>query len=183
MAKYFERELLLIERRDVRDIVETAIELVPEYFFHVPASSSGKYHPQYVLGEGGLYRHVRAVCAIAETLFPLYDFPPLEKDIIRGSCILHDGWKQGLDGSGGKTLHEHPMIASEVLRGHFADQKGIHKVIVNLICESIESHMGQWTTSKYSEVVLPRPNTSVRRFVHLCDYLASRKNIEVKLED
>lgn len=39
----------------------------------------------------------------------------------------------------------------------------------------IASHMGQWNVNLYSKTILPKPKTATQKFVHLCDYLASRK--------
>ena len=38
-------------------LAKQIINNLPDYFWHVPASSSGKYHPEYALGNGGLARH------------------------------------------------------------------------------------------------------------------------------
>ena len=46
-----------------------------------------------------------------------------------------------------------------------------------LIAELVESHMGEWNYS-----VLPKPKTDLQKFVHECDYLASRKFLEVNFE-
>lgn len=35
--------------------------------------------------------------------------------------------------------------------------------------------MGQWNVNLYSKTILPKPKTATQKFVHLCDYLASRK--------
>ena len=41
--------------------------------------------------------------------------------------------------------------------------------------------MGQWNYDSYKQKeVLPKPKTAEQRFVHMCDYLASRKFIDVK---
>ena len=42
--------------------------------------------------------------------------------------------------------------------------------------------MGQWSISKYSDAVLPKPITKMEIMVHQMDYLASRKDIEVHCE-
>lgn len=170
----FDNELLLIRNVQIRKIAEDGIKLIPDYFWHVPASSSGKYHPSYALGEGGLYRHVQAAVGIAAQLFRIHDFSCDSEDLIIASLILHDGWKQGFDGAG-KTLHEHPLIAADVL------MKGIETEYFGylaIICANIRSHMGQWTTSPNSDFILPEPETTMQRFVHLCDYLTSRKSLE-----
>ena len=49
------------------------------------------------------------------------------------------------------------------------------------VCSMIESHMGEWTYDNYlKKEVLPRPRTAEQRFVHMCDYLASRKFLDVE---
>lgn len=55
--------------------------------------------------------------------------------------------------------------------------------MIDSICGSVSSHMGKWTTSNYSQVVLPAPKTLIQKFVHICDYLASRKSISVDVEN
>lgn len=50
-----------------------------------------------------------------------------------------------------------------------------YELQMNLIYDLIASHMGQWNTNDYVNIVLPKPKTQLEKFVHLCDYLASRK--------
>ena len=59
----FEKELEWIADSNVRDFVSTALDQVPDYFFTMAASTTGKYHPTYALGEGGLARHTKAAVA------------------------------------------------------------------------------------------------------------------------
>ena len=47
------------------------------------------------------------------------------------------------------------------------------------ISKLIASHMGKWNVSNFSDVVLPIPSTSTEKFVHLVDFLGSRKCLEV----
>lgn len=178
MEEHFIKELSLINNPVIKEIATEGVSLLPDYFYKVPASSTGKYHPNFALGNGGLYRHVQAAVGIAVDLFTIYDFTPDEKDIIITALILHDGWKQGLDGSG-NTTHAHPIIASNVLKEKIEVNGNEKKAeYLELICDSISAHMGQWTTSKWDPTVLPSPKGSVQKFVHECDYLASRKDIE-----
>ena len=171
----FEDEINLIKNEIIREIVEWDLSRLPEYFFHIPASSSGKYHPEYTLGEGGLVRHTKAAVKIANELFNIYNLDDNRKDVIIASLILHDGLKKGIHESE-NTLHEHPKLMAE-----FVSFKWLSIEVFRLVIAGcIESHMGQWTTSKHSDVVLPTPQTECEKFVHLCDYLASRKFIEIK---
>lgn len=43
--------------------------------------------------------------------------------------------------------------------------------------------MGQWTSDyKTGKEVLEKPKTGIQNFIHMCDYLASRKSIEINFE-
>jgi hypothetical protein len=42
--------------------------------------------------------------------------------------------------------------------------------------------MGKWTTARYSNTVLPEPKTGLENYVHLCDYIASRRFIDFNFE-
>jgi len=47
----------------------------------------------------------------------------------------------------------------------------------------IETHMGEWNTNPYSNVILPLPNNKYQKFVHMCDFLASRKFVNINFEN
>ena len=79
------------------------------------ASSTGRYHPSYALGNGGLVRHSKAATLFAKTLLGLEQnncFTSDEKDLILTALILHDGLKHGNDGSS-FTVAEHPTLCVE----------------------------------------------------------------------
>ena len=50
-------ELNYIKDENFRNNIEKILNSLPEYFWKVAASSTGKYHPEFSLGEGGLVRH------------------------------------------------------------------------------------------------------------------------------
>jgi len=55
---------------------------------------------------------------------------------------------------------------------------------INNVCNLIETHMGQWNTNNYyPDIILPVPLTVNQQLVHLADYLASRKYLEVKFDE
>lgn len=182
-AEIFNKELEMIEDSEVRDFTRKALEKCPDYFATVAASSTGKYHPTYALGDGGLLRHTKAVARFANHLLSLEQnqkaFNETTRSCIISACLLHDSWKHGSDGSAFTTF-DHPLVASEFVAK--ADIP-IDDTKRELISSSISSHMGQWNESKRSKVVLPKPETEVQKFVHMCDYLASRKDIEVLFAD
>ena len=96
----FQREINYIKTERYRENIKKLISCLPDYFFEIPASSTGKYHPNYALGEGGLVRHTKVAVRIAYELLNDesigYQFKAEEKDMILMSLILHDGLKSGL---------------------------------------------------------------------------------------
>ena len=43
----FRRELDYIKDERIRTSCETILDMLPDYFYEVPASSTGKYHPEF----------------------------------------------------------------------------------------------------------------------------------------
>ena len=182
---YFKKELDFIKNEKLKEACTKVLEEVDPGFFVATASSTGKYHPTYALGDGGLYRHTRAAVGIAESLLELEQyqnlFDELERDCIICALILHDTCKSGIDWSNRYTVHDHPLIVERLIRDTLdEDDNG---EFAARIAPLIASHMGQWTTARWSKVVLPKPETEAEKFVHMCDYLASRKFLEYIFDD
>ncbi len=184
-AKVFDNELRYIVDEHIREVTRHIVCELPDYFFTVAASSTGKYHPAYALGEGGLVRHTKAAVKFCNSLLSLeYNqekFSQEERDIICAALILHDGMKHGVLGSE-YTTADHPVVMSEYIKsnhsGDFSDEQ------LKLIVNSISSHMGQWNTDfRSKKEIMPKPSTEIEYFVHLCDYLASRKWLDVDMSD
>ena len=70
----FFEELNYIKDENIKKSTEVMISKIPDYFFKIEAASTGKYHPEYACGEGGLVRHTKAVVRIAVELFNIYKF-------------------------------------------------------------------------------------------------------------
>lgn len=191
----FKTEVDTIGYKPLKLFTKWCLEQLPDYFYEVAASSSGKYHPAYTQGDGGLVRHTQAAVRIANELFKndtVQNFDDLEKDIIRVSLLLHDGVKHGVDGSA-HTVATHPLEVVEYLEDRYFEvpEESLPDEVIEImevdiwyqITECIKSHMGQWNTEyKTKEEILPKPETDMQRFVHLCDYLASRKMVEVNFD-
>lgn len=188
----FTKEIGTIKYEPLKVFTRWCLDNLPDYFYTIAASSSGKYHPSYALGDGGLVRHTIATVRIAEELLKndsIQNFNDLEKDVIRVSLILHDGVKHGVDGSS-HTISTHPLEVVKYLEDIYfevPEETLLDEVIEIMesdvwyqITECIKSHMGQWNTDyKSGEEILPKPETEIQKFTHLCDYLASRKMLEV----
>ena len=184
MEKEFEKELTYIKNDRIKRSLITMINKLPKYFFEVPASSTGKYHPSFSLNKGGLLRHTKAAIRIAKELLDnpsLNNFTNDEKDLLLFAITLHDGLKSGLKKSE-YTLFEHPLLMSNYLKEN-KDSLELTDEELNLVCRSIETHMGPWTTNYKGEDVLEPPKDKYQRFVHLCDYLSSRKFLDIKFNN
>ena len=177
----FKQELNYIVDEEIRESLAIMIDKIPDYFFKIPASSTGKYHPAYTQGEGGLVRHTKSAVRMAYELFGIYKFPQRTKDLIIMALVLHDSVKKGEEETQ-YTLFDHPLVACEFLKKYKNDLK-LNNDDINFVCECISSHMGKFNTSNYSDVILPIPKTPEQKFVHMCDYLASRKVINIKFDE
>lgn len=182
--KIFEKELNYINNPRYKQNAGILIELLPEYFFEVPASSTGKYHPSFALGDKGLVKHTKVAVRIAKELFNDESiagaYTNNEKDLMLIGLILHDGLKSGLVKSE-YTNFDHPLLISEYIKKN-KEKLTLKENEIEFLCSIIESHMGPWNTSNYSNIILPKPQTRHQRFVHMCDYLASRKFLDVKFD-
>ncbi len=189
-VEIFKNELMLIEDDNLRKFISIYLENCPDYFFTMPASSTGKYHPAYTLGTGGLIRHTKAAVKVAYDMLSLEQNHSLRlfKDEIIASLIVHDSLKKGLNEHNMYSLAEHPVLASryikEIWSKYFETNKNSFpdKDQIEFISNLVLCHMGQWNTDwKSNAEIMPKPRTDCEKFVHLCDYLASRKFLTIEL--
>ncbi len=184
-SRQFEIELGYIKDEMIRDDCRMLIEELPDYFFLVPASSTGKYHPSYSLGEGGLLRHTKAAVRIGYELLcdpSIGDkYTQTEKDIMLMGLLLHDGVKHGIPKEK-YVRFDHPILMANFVLDH-KDELLMSDSEIELLCSVIRTHMGPWTTDYNGEEVLEAPKTKYQNFVHMCDYLASRKCLLVPFDD
>lgn len=183
------KELLdKFETDEMRLYCEDMIENIPDYIFTMPSSTTGKWHNATQCQPHGQIYHIIMFGQIANYRLGLkYNkekkFPnPRVRDAIRCTAIFHDAWKCN-DGKTTFAVHEHPLIAAEWVLNmkveHDIDEE--MKIFISKLCAS---HSGEWTTAKRgSKVILPEPQTEAEIFVHECDYLASRADIDMQPSD
>lgn len=160
------------------------VDKLPDYFFEVPASSTGKYHPRYAIGDGGLVRHTKAAVAIAYDLLKLESckFTAIEKDLVIAALILHDGCKSGKEKQA-YTIATHPIEITNYIK-EFPEIVELLGENAEILYAMIESHMGEWNEDyKTKKAILPKPETDLQIFVHIADYLASRKYLSFEFGD
>jgi uncharacterized protein (DUF3820 family) len=186
--KFVQPVLDTFENEDIKEFAIVLLDDMPEYIWHVGASSTGKYHPAYSLGEAGLMRHQLAVVRFLNFFLELEQYgsklTSRERDLIRLSGLIHDGRKNGSQEDYEKskyTRFNHPVLMADVIRSF--DGQYLNHEEIELVADTISKHMGQWNTDKKSDVELPKPNNKFSRMVHVADYLASRKCLTMDFSD
>lgn len=177
--KLFVNEINDIKDEKLRKFAEELISNADDYFFSVPASSSGKYHPQFDLGVGGLVRHTRCVVFFAKAMAESFDLNEEQTDLLVVAAIAHDIRKQG--DNTGHTVREHPILASNYVKELNKSTMLLTKEQVDMVCGAIESHMGKWEHNKEfvkpNEKPYPMPKNDFEKALQAADYVASRKEI------
>ena len=181
--EYFNREYSYIKDNKKREDVKYLVNKLPDYFFEIPASSTGKYHPSFASSENGLVKHTKVAVRIAKELLDnpgLNNFKDNEKDIIIMAIILHDGCKSGIIKEN-YTRFDHPLIVSQLIKEN-RSSLSLNDEEMELLIRVISSHMGIWNKDYNGNEILPIPKDKYQRFVHMCDYLSSKKFLDVKFD-
>ena len=185
-SEHFKKELEYIKSEKIKKACVEMIELLPDYFFDIPASSTGKYHPTFAKTKHGLLKHTKLAVRFAYELLCNNTigckFTDTEKDLIIMALVLHDGLKKG-NPEEEYTRVDHPLLISKLIMSH-AKELSLEIDDTRKMCSMIESHMGEWNYDYLTKKeVLPKPKNELERFVHMCDYLASRKCFDVKFNN
>lgn len=181
---YFNKEYSYIKDSKKREDLKYLVSNLPDYFFEIPASSTGKYHPSFALSLHGLVKHTKVAVRIAHELLDnpaLNNFTDNEKDIIIMALVLHDGLKSGKIKEK-HTRFDHPLLVCDFIREH-SSNLSLNEEELELLTRVISSHMGIWNKDYNGNEVLPIPKDKYQRFVHMCDYLSSKKFMNVDFDD
>lgn len=174
-SRVFENEIAQIKDDSIKDFVRFYFDAgyVPDYFFQVGASSSGKYHPQFAQGNGGLVRHTKAAFMFAQEFLRMSSYSYMKdiyKDYALAAILMHDTAKYGIEEFDKEQYASHGENASININKAWRDM--YNEEAPYLLTHAIASHMGQWSIDE-------KPFTPVDRLVHLADYVASRNFIDI----
>ena len=97
------------------------------------------------------------------------------------ALILHDGVKSGVPKER-YTRFDHPIMMGQMIMDNEENME-LEMEEIEFLDDVIKTHMGPWTTDYNGVEVLERPKTKYQNFVHMCDFLASRKALEVPFDD
>jgi len=151
----------LIEDDDIRHRTLQATATAPDYFWEVPASTSGFHHP-ICREERGLWAHTLMVSTAVERLVDSYEARfEVDPDHARAGAILHDQRKNGHPENPSDTsVSDHDIRMSEVVREHG---------LPDAVAEAVAEHMGAWYDG-------PEPSSPLSELLHNADMLASTAN-------
>lgn len=173
----FKNEIENIKNETIKKSCIDILESAPDYFFEIPASSTGKYHPQYALGSGGLIRHTKAVVRFVIHLCNIIPYSTKftndERDLLIVAAIAHDMFKNGATNTK-HTVNNHPLLSANNIKKICTK---LSENEVTFLYDAIKCHMGSWSENDC------KPSKEHEYFLHICDYLASRKDIEVLFDE
>lgn len=158
-------EVAQIDDFDIREFVKKTLDEVDPIHRIKPASSTGKYHPKYAAGEGGLIRHIKVTVRNVIELIRATPAVESEKDELIAAAIIHDMWKYPEGRDHEFTAFDHPALGGQWCKDHGFDTIG----------RLVASHQGIWTTSRQMPGF---ENEQPRKFdewlLHYSDLMASR---------
>ena len=174
----FANELNDIQDDNLRQFAAQLLVNAPEYFFSIPASSSGKHHPYFAREIGGLVKHTRCVIFYAECNAESFNFDSHTKDLAIIAALAHDIKKQGDSDAKNYTVWEHPELAYNFI----LDMQNTYPNLISIedatiVANAILSHMGKWWHNeefRKGKKQFPLPTTMFDYAIQSADYMASR---------
>ena len=158
----YNQEIRLLQNKEKQEkTLNLLASSVSDKMKNVPASSTGKYHPPFAQGEGGLLRHSKAVAQAAYGLAGMLNVPG-DKDRFVIAGLMHDMWKLGPDGNYEHTDPKHGSLAAEALRkAGLTDEAGL-----------AGPHMGNFAKGQYKNA--EKITKFDQRLLNNADWLMSR---------
>ena len=157
-----------------------------DYIFTMPSSTSGKFHNSTQCQVYGQIYHVYMFDSILNHRLrlklnkELYSTPE-ERDCMRCVPTLHDAVKCGWNGSK-YTVQDHPLLAAKWV----LETKVEHDIPMEykqMIADMCEAHSGEWNKSRSGQVIMSEPRNQREFFIHECDILASRADLDYIIPD
>lgn len=174
------------ETDEIKEWFKDVIAEIPDITLISPSSTSLKFHNATQCQVFGNTLHLLMVGKICHYLLGLEHmqnkFPkPKQRDCILAASYLHDAMKLGKNNSP-FTLFKHPLLVGEWIKEMKVDHD-IKDGLKDYISSLCASHSGQWNTSNRDKTILPKPETFEQEFIHVCDYLGSRSDIDMIYSD
>lgn len=157
--------LRLIDDDRLREQTARLTADAPDYYWSVPASSSGFHHPA-CRGLHGLWVHTLMLSTVIDRLADSYveqgRLTREEIDYAHAAAVLHDQRKNGPpENPHDKSVTDHDELMAAVV--HDSD-------LPDAVADAVNSHMGPWYSG-------PEPKTDLDDLVHTADMVASTSTI------
>lgn len=183
-------EINLIEDQGIHSFIRSALYRAPDYFWIIPSSFSGKYHPPDERSTAGNVLHTKRVVRLVKYIAVSQDRSEWESDVLVAAALLHDVLKGARLKDG--TVNYDPMHAYTVDRFidwvRKSDETSTTEVnssslwiedeTVATILRLVRCHMGRW--SPIPETI---PATDMDWTLHLADMIASKLHHIIDGED
>ena len=152
-----------------RDFTLSILNRLPAYFL-TPGRDGG---------DNSVVSHTKASVAFANTLLGLEAYRSMfgasERDIIRSALLLHDGMIYGTAENPGQINPSHPDLMAEFIE--LDTEAALPPFMRGEVVSAVRKHSGNRSINGAGV-----PNGSeIDRFVHMCVYLATKKETTVLL--
>jgi len=173
----FKYELESINSLEIRKFTLTMLENAPDYFWKIPASNTGKYHPKDELGEGGTVLHTRKAVKIGNELCRAFNIREVPRDCILSAILIHDLCKNGYPDNAGFMVQGHGYLLTNIATKAKIFNPDQPEVYPYIVLSLASTHMGRWD-HPYSTA---EPSSTSQLIVQLADYFVSRRYVSIDL--
>lgn len=168
----FTQNCLAIKDETLRAYALQCIPAIPEQFWTVPSSSSGKHHPPDERGMHGRVIHTFRALKIGLLLCDQIEFNEIDTDIVRFAILYHDITEAGIDI---QLLHsdlDHPETCVKLLAQTitFHDPNWNYGPFYEVL-NCIRCHTGRWGKIQ--------PDSTIESIVHTADNISSKLHLIV----
>lgn len=173
----FANELASITDNSLKEFVSIILTGTDDWFYHDPASTSGKYHPKFALGDGGLVRHTRAVVYWVKELSrsEMFNVDARQTELLIAGAIMHDIRKHTATGG---YVAKHARAAHDLVIETQSQNSGLLSADeAKYIADAISTHMGIWGVRDGER----KPTSDSEKLLHIADLMASRKELSLDI--
>ena len=184
--KIFEPLSRNFETENIKSYFLDIVAEIPDYILTMPSSTSGKLHnAKQCRVYGKIYNVYMFDSILKNRLRPklnkeLYPTPE-GRDRISCAPTLHAVIKCGWNGSK-YTVQDHPLLAAQWIFKTKVEHD-IPMEYKQMIADMWESHSGEWNKSRSGQVIMWEPRNRREFFIHECDILASRADLDYIIPD
>lgn len=137
----------------------------PEYFWQLPTSSTGKYHPHDECGQHGNWLHTKRMYAtyehLSRSLVEEGVITEDDREAGKAAALLHDMYKYGYpEAEGEYTVSYHDVLGAAYVRQYTE--------LPEKVARLIETHNGAWHCG-------PTPRNPHERLFHAADMAAAQR--------